>query len=82
MRTGYFAGGVPRSAQLVKSGGSYVLSLGISRVDWDKPQLINYLSAARGDLEEFVLKSRVRVVMVDGGRLRIHRREIPASGHP
>ncbi len=81
MRSGYFAGGNPRTAQLVKSGRTYTLSLEINRGEWNKPELAGYLNLIRGDLEEFVLKGRARLIMVDQGRYRVYRREIPAGGN-
>ena len=76
MRSGYFANGNRRTAQLVKSGRTYTLSLEIMQADWNKPELAGFLNLIRGDLEEFVLKGRVRLVMVEQGRYRVYRREV------
>ncbi len=81
-RTGYFVDDTPRLAQLAKRGGTYVLSLGIGRGDWDQPELVRHLNDVRGDLEEFVLRGKVRVEMVDQGRFRIYRREILPGSKP
>jgi len=77
--TGYFEGGNERPAQVDQQRGAYIVSLAIVRENWDKPDLLQYLGTVRADLEQFVLKGKVSLLLVDQDFARTYRKAIPSG---